>query len=241
MLSNRRAEAAAAHLHIRRKWWKHSASPAGRPCLTQINSPEQGQCTGKNSGAGSCLPYCIPITNGRWKTWHPQTLAPSRWFEEEENTSPSVCPLLGNVVPSQKPSSKAASPQSADLLSASVTSAGLHDVNQLLLLLTWKTQRGGSWESELDAAPPASFFRDTYCSPGTCSCVEPLKVWGLYRCLREYERTWRELGEGKNPIAYQGPKNPFQTWVHVENGFSSCTQHPVLNEHKISQVLFALL
>lgn len=53
-------------------------------------------------------------------------------------------PLLGNVVPLQKASSKTASPQSADLLSASVTSAGFNDVNQLLLLLTWKTQRGGS-------------------------------------------------------------------------------------------------
>lgn len=105
---------------------------------------------------------------------------------------PSVWPLLGNV-PLQKPSSKTASPQSADLLSASVTSAGFNDVNQLLLLLTWKTQRGGSWESELDAAPPASFSRGTYYSPGTCSCVEPLKVWGLYRCLHDYERTCREL------------------------------------------------
>lgn len=76
MLSNRRAEAAAAHLHIRRKRRKHSASPAGRPCLTQINSPEQGQCTGKNSVLDLACPIVSPsqMAGGKRGTHRPWPL-----------------------------------------------------------------------------------------------------------------------------------------------------------------------
>lgn len=64
-----------------------AATPAGRPCLAQIKSPEQGQCTGKNSGVGACLLYYIPIkmAGGKRGTHRPWPLP---------GEPPSVCPHL---------------------------------------------------------------------------------------------------------------------------------------------------
>lgn len=115
-----------------------TTTPAGRPCLTQINNPEQGQC---NQEKQWC--WILPALLYPHHKWQVENVAPTDLGPSQVNPQ-AFGPLLGNVVPLQKPSSKTASPHSADLLSASVTSAGFNDVNQFLLLLTWKTQRGGS-------------------------------------------------------------------------------------------------
>lgn len=60
---------------------RHRHHHAGRTPLPNPNKQPWARPvqSGKNSGVGSCLSYYIPITNGRWKTWRPQTLAPPRW------------------------------------------------------------------------------------------------------------------------------------------------------------------